>query len=104
LHEVLNDTSVNDITQSYTKVSTWGRYLALAEPNDVLPSEPNLTVNAPVIVAAVVGNVNCDCSVEALPTFSWKITVFDEATGVPLAIRENGGPLPTWLTSLPNAK
>jgi hypothetical protein len=71
LSEARGDPSVTNITQSFAKTTTWGTYLA--DTNAGSAPRANLTGANKVIVAAVVGTVNCDCSPGPMPTFSWKM-------------------------------
>jgi hypothetical protein len=100
--EVQGDHSVTNITQTLAKATNWATYLAANTMS--VPAQSNLSGANPVIIVAVVGTVNCDCSVGSVPLYSWKLTVIDQASGSPIAVAENAGPLPAWFTALPNAK
>ena len=102
LAEARADPSVTNITQSFAKMTTWGTYLADTDSGSA--TRPNLTPANQVIVTAVVGTVQCNCSVNSTLIFSWKMGVFDQESGVGLAVHENNGPLPSWFTDLPDAK
>jgi hypothetical protein len=83
-------------------MTTWGTFLADTDSGSA--TRPNLTPANHVIVTAVVGTVQCNCSVNSTLIFSWKMGVFDQASGTPLAVHENNGPLPSWFTDLPDAR
>ena len=102
LAEARSDPSVTNITQSFAKMTTWGTFLAGIDSGSA--TRPNLTPANQVIVTAVVGTVQCNCSVNSTLIFSWKMAAIDQASGVTLAVNENNGPLPTWFTDLPDAK
>jgi hypothetical protein len=85
-------------------MTTWGTYLADTDTDAGSATRPNSTGANPVIVTAVVGIVHCNCSINSTLIISWKMAVFDQAPGAPLAVHENNGPLPSWFTDFPDAK
>jgi hypothetical protein len=102
LAEARSDPSVTNITQSFAKMSTWGAYLADTDAGSA--TRANLTPANQVIVTAVVGTVQCNCSLNSTLIYSWKMVAFDQASGATLAVHENNGPLPSWFTDFPDAK